>query len=341
MAKIIRTLGKTIGWAATGGILLAGGAYLEHRSPVLRKVSVPALPRDCAPVRILHLSDLHLTFGQEWLVKFVQKLADTHPDLVISTGDNFSTADGMGDLMRAYEPLLKYPGAFVFGSNDYHSATFTNPLRYPLLHFSKGEGLIGKMLGQKKPRTPDLPTKDFRAFLTEGGWADLNNATATIALKVNADPLRHEKPAAKTDLTVSLSGIDDPHIHRNRPAETDQSWPKANLRIGLTHAPYLHVLDEFSQLDADIVFAGHTHGGQVCLPGGFALTTNCDLPAKYASGIFAYPFAREDEMFAAAGRETPRTWVHVSNGLGTNPMMPLRLFCRPSATLVTLEPQTV
>ncbi|MEZ5159524.1 MAG: hypothetical protein R2709_01415 [Marmoricola sp.] len=40
----------------------------------------------------------------------------------------------------------------------------------------------------------------------------------------------------------------------------------ADLRIGVTHAPYLRVLDQFARDGYDITMAGHTHGGQLCLP---------------------------------------------------------------------------
>ncbi|MDD7465205.1 MAG: metallophosphoesterase [Actinomycetaceae bacterium] len=61
------------------------------------------------------------------------------------------------------------------------------------------------------------------------------------------------------------------------------------LKIGVAHAPYSRVLDRMAAEGCELIFAGHTHGGQVCLPGHRALVTNCDLPPRLASGMFAWP----------------------------------------------------
>jgi predicted MPP superfamily phosphohydrolase len=75
---------------------------------------------------------------------------------------------------------------------------------------------------------------------------------------------------------------------------------------------------------AAMIFAGHTHGGQVCLPGIGALTTNCDLPAKYAKGISAWNFAGKNVI------------LNVVAGLGHSIYAPVRFFCRPEVRLITL-----
>jgi predicted MPP superfamily phosphohydrolase len=74
-------------------------------------------------------------------------------------------------------------------------------------------------------------------------------------------------------------------------------------------------------MGAKVMFAGHTHGGQICLPGGKALITNCDLPTDQAQGISKHQ----------------NSWLHVSGGMGANIYTPLRLFCPPSATLLTIS----
>ena len=99
---------------------------------------------------------------------------------------------------------------------------------------------------------------------------------------------------------------------------------KAALTLGVTHAPYRRVLDAFVDRGADLMLAGHTHGGQVCVPGYGALVTNCDIPRDQVKGV--------------------STWTHdgrtatleVSAGLGTSIYAPVRFACRPEATLLTL-----
>ena len=56
------------------------------------------------------------------------------------------------------------------------------------------------------------------------------------------------------------------------------------MRIGVAHAPYLRVLDQYARDGYDITFAGHTHGGQVCLPFKGAIVTNCDLDTEPRQG---------------------------------------------------------
>jgi predicted MPP superfamily phosphohydrolase len=77
-----------------------------------------------------------------------------------------------------------------------------------------------------------------------------------------------------------------------------------------------------------LVFAGHTHGGQLRVPGYGALVTNCDLDARRSRGLHKH---------RAGGREA---WLHVSAGLGTSPYAPYRFACHPEATLVTLVPRS-
>ena len=89
--------------------------------------------------------------------------------------------------------------------------------------------------------------------------------------------------------------------------------PQADLTVGVTHAPYLRVVDRMADDGIPLIFAGHTHGGQLCVPGIGALVTNCDLPDSQAKGLHR----RGD------------AWLHVSAGLGTSPYAPVRFACPP------------
>ncbi|MBC8091522.1 MAG: metallophosphoesterase, partial [Pseudonocardia sp.] len=97
-----------------------------------------------------------------------------------------------------------------------------------------------------------------------------------------------------------------------------------DLRLGLVHAPEPSVLDRFAGDGYDLLLAGHTHGGQVCVPGYGALVTNSGLHRSMARGLH---------------RWSGPTWLHVSAGLGTSPYAPVRLACPPEATLLTLVPR--
>ena len=91
-------------------------------------------------------------------------------------------------------------------------------------------------------------------------------------------------------MRIAFAGVDDPHLGYDRLDDVaGPADPDADLRLGVTHAPYLRVLDRFAADGYDAVLAGHTHGGQVCLPGFGALTTNCDLEPARAKGLHRHP----------------------------------------------------
>lgn len=292
------TLGA--GAVVAAGCLAWGFGY-EVRSFRLRRVDVPVLAPGSAPLRILHLSDLHLLPRQRRTVEWVRSLATLEPDLVVDTGDNLARADAVPTVLEALDPLLAFPGAFVLGSNDYWEARAKNPAGY----FGGPSAVHG--------RARRLPTQDLVDGLVQGGWRDLSNARATLEV---------------AGRRVELIGVDDPHIDLDdHAAVSGPADPAADLTLALTHAPYLRVLDAMTADGTDLVLAGHTHGGQLCVPLFGALVTNCDLPTRYAKGLHPW---------RAGGR---RTWLHVSAGVGTSPYARVRFACAPEATLLTLVPR--
>ena len=115
--------------AAAGASAVAWGALVEVRWYALREVTVPVLLPGQEPLRILHLSDLHLVPTQRRKIDWVRDLATVQPDLVVDTGDNMAHTQVLPSLLRALEPLLGTPGAFVMGSNDYYAPIPKNPAR--------------------------------------------------------------------------------------------------------------------------------------------------------------------------------------------------------------------
>ena len=276
---------------------------IELRAFKLHRVQVPVLApgtlaragkREGESFRILHVSDFHMLPDQKLKQKWVASLDALNPNLVINTGDNLGSDKAVPSVLAALGPLLNRPGAFVFGTNDYFAPRPVNPLKY----------LTGK---KRKPSRVELPWRGMRAAFIEHGWQDATHA-------------RLEFVAG--GVKVALSGVDDPH-HELEDYSQIAGAPNADadIAIGLSHSPEPHVLDAFADDGYDLVLSGHTHGGQVCLPGGKAIVTNCGIDRSRASGL---------------SRWTEKTWLHVSNGLGTSPYAPVRLFCRPSATLIEI-----
>ena len=297
----LRSVGRAA--AVVGAAGAAGVAYasaVELRWFALRHARLAILPPGSAPLKVLHVSDLHMLPRQHRKIDWVRRLADLEPDLVINTGDNISGFDSLPPTMEAYGELLDLPGVFVFGSNDYWSPILKNPVRY-LLPGDKRHRIR---------REPDLPFEQMRAAFVNRGWTDLNNARAQLKV---------------AGMTLDFAGVDDSHIARD-----DYSTiaggpdPAADLSIGVTHSPYRRVLDAFTADGYPLIFAGHTHGGQLVVPFWGALVTNCDLDPSRVKGLTTY---------GAAGKQAA---LHVSAGLGTSPFAPVRFCCRPEATLLTL-----
>ncbi|MEV0730649.1 metallophosphoesterase [Polymorphospora sp. NPDC050346] len=284
--------------AAVGAGTLAYASLVERNMFTLRRFDVPVLAPDAEPLRILHLSDMHMTPDQRRKQAWVASLAATDPDLVVVTGDNLAHPDAVPGALRALQPLLDFPGAFVFGSNDYRGPVWKNPLSYLLPEREYVQGV-------------DLPYEDLREVLLGAGWADLNNARTSTKIGGRV---------------VELAGVDDPHIGRDDWDQVAGPVPEqADLSVALTHSPEPRVLDRMAADGFDLLLAGHTHGGQVCVPFVGALVTNCELPTSMAKGLHRWP-----------GSDS---WLHVSAGIGTHPTAPIRFACRPEASLLTLIPR--
>jgi predicted MPP superfamily phosphohydrolase len=264
----------------------------------LRQVSLPLLPAGAKDIRILHFSDLHLTPGRKREIAFIKSWAALKPDLVISTGDFLAHTEAVPFVLDALDELLSIPGLFVFGSNDYFSPSFKNPFKY--LMSDSGIRKCGKA----------LPWQDLDNGLQAKGWINLNQKKRLIKIK---------------GLLFEVRGTDDAHLFLDNYYEVSGSpHQKSHLAIGITHAPYKRVLEGMQADKLQIIFAGHTHGGQIRLPwfsGSRALTTNCDLPTWRARGL------------SKLGEES---WLNVSAGVGTSPFAPFRLFCPPEISLLTL-----
>jgi predicted MPP superfamily phosphohydrolase len=302
LARTVALRGLAVG--AVSGAALTAYALCEARAYTLREVTLPLLPAGHAPLRVLHLSDLHLTPTQGAKRAWVRGLADLKPDLVINTGDNLAHMQAVPALLDDFAGLLEFPGVFVLGSNDYFAPSLRNPFKYLL----PDDGI-------RHNNGPKLPWTDLVDGFTNAGWLDLTNATAWLTVG---------------GTRFAFAGVDDPHLEYDDLAAVAGPAPDdADVRLGVTHAPYLRVLDQFAADGYDAIIAGHTHGGQVCLPWFGALTTNCDLEPARAKGLHRHP---ADSLPGDDGS----SWLHVSAGLGTNPYARIRVACRPEATLLTL-----
>jgi predicted MPP superfamily phosphohydrolase len=292
-------LPATVLGSATAGIAYA--SLYERNRWTLRRFDVPVLAPGSAPLRVLHLSDLHMTAGQRSKQEWVASLARLEPDLVVDTGDNLAGMDAVPGTLRALDPLLDLPGVFVMASNDYYAPRPKNPLKYFTRDHVRVHG-------------DELPWRDLRDGMTRRGWLDLTNARGELVVGGRR---------------IVFAGVDDSHLGLDRydlvagPAD-----PTADLRIGLAHSPEPRVLDRFAADGHDLLLCGHTHGGQLRVPFYGALVTNCGIDRDRVRWLhrWAEPSAAHPHG----------TWLHISAGLGTSPYAPARFACPPEATLLTL-----
>ncbi|MBD8012409.1 metallophosphoesterase [Microbacterium sp. Re1] len=280
------------------------GIGIERYLFTVREATVAALVPGSAPVRVLHISDAHMAPWQRRKQQWLASLVELEPDLIVNTGDNLGHREGLDGIRRALAPFAGIPGVFVHGSNDVQAPAPRNPLNY----------FRGPSRVHRAPELLDTAAMD--AFFTdELGWADLNNSAARMDV---------------AGTSIDFVGVDDPHrgwddfdALTSAIASLD-ARPAGGSRIAVAHAPYRRVLDSFVDLDADALFAGHTHGGQVCIPGFGALVANCDIPLRQAKGLSSW---------SHRGRSVP---LNVSAGCGHSIYAPVRFACRPEATLLTL-----
>ena len=280
---------------ATGVGSLTYG-LVEAQAFKVRELDLALLPAGSESIRVLHISDLHITPAQTRKINWVKSLAKLEPDFVVGTGDFLAHQLAVPAVVEAMNELLDIPGAFVLGSNDYFAPSFKNPFMY----FNKKREI--------RAEGTALPTSDLVDELNDAGWLDLNNKQSTAVIN---------------GVKIHFRGTDDPHIKKDDYAAVAGAFDSDAFAFGVTHAPYRRVLQSFETDKADLVLAGHTHGGQICIPFYGALVTNCDLPQGQAKGFSTFG---ESEM--------P---LHVSAGVGTSPFAQVRIACRPEATLITLS----
>jgi predicted MPP superfamily phosphohydrolase len=294
-SKVVLLAGA-VAVAAAGTACVGYGVLVERDWYRLRRERVRALEPGQAPLTVLHLSDLHLTVADTRRLAFLERLAAEPVDLVVLTGDMLGEPAALDPVLEALGRFRPRLGAVaVLGSNDYWAPRFRNPLGYFLGPSSRRRRSSGRN-----------PWRELVDGLEARGWTVLSNRRDRLG-------------------DVELAGMDDPHIRRDDPgvAVPANGQVPPRLRLGVVHSPYRRALDAFERNGYGLLLAGHTHGGQVRLPGVGALVTNCDLPRDRVRGLSRWG----------------SSWLHVSAGLGTSKYAPFRFACRPEASLLEVVPR--
>jgi predicted MPP superfamily phosphohydrolase len=272
------------------------GVAIERRWFRLRRYDLAILPPG-APggergLTILHLSDLHFVRRDRKKARFLASLP--RADVTIVTGDFLAEPEAVATAVGTMRQVRgRQASWFVLGSNDHY---VPKPLNY-LKYFVKRR----KRRFARRGRVDDLIQG-----LTEDGWVDLTNVRELV--DVDGVP-------------IELLGLDDAHL---RWQDLRVAPRRAGDRLGVAvmHSP--DSAPESAALGYDLLVAGHTHGGQVCIPGFGALVTNSSMPPRLAAGLI--------RMGTAI--------LHTSPGLGTSKYAPFRFACRPEATMLQLSART-
>lgn len=268
-------------------------------------VTVPGLIDSLRGIRILHISDLHAgTFGPggRAIDKSLAAARRLDPDLVIFTGDMADKKKELAPLIGPLAEIGARHGKFAVLGNHDHG------LRKTVL-----QDLAHKLLGREPPCRRVSPGSDeavatitkYRTLLAQAGIELLENECRRVDFG---------------SASIQVCGIDDfQYGLSDLGAAAVQFDMEADLRILLTHSP-----DAAGSLAGDeyqLILAGHTHGGQICIPrpGGKILLSSSG--SDYSDGIYR------------AGGAT----MHVSRGVGTT-LMPFRLLSRPEITMLELAP---
>ena len=270
--------------------------FVEPLLPALRRVRVPVLPAGSAPMTVLHLSDLHLLPRHGRRAAWVRRLGRLRADLVVSTGDHVSSSQSVPLLVQTLGALTADGTPGVLVPGNNDSFT---PVRPRLTSYLSD--------GPPRRRRPDLDWADTSRRLEQVGWTDLTHRRTVLQV---------------AGRSVALTGTDDAHLRRARYDRV--AGAVDGLALGVTHTPQRALLRAFADDGHALVLAGHTHGGQLRLPLLGPAVTNCDLERARARGLSPLVPGRQG------------SWLHVSAGLGTSPYLPVRVCCRPEATLLTL-----
>jgi uncharacterized protein len=127
------------------------------------------------------------------------------------------------------------------------------------------------------------------------------------------------EPLSRDGQLLYLAGIDDAHYYRVDNIEKAASQiPRGEFSILLSHTPEIY--RQAAHADFALLLSGHTHGGQICLPGAIPLTLDSVLPRRMGSGSWRY------------GRMIGYTSVGVGSCI-----LPVRINCPPEITLHQLR----
>lgn len=268
---------------------------------VEREVALPRLPSQFSGYRVGLVGDFHYGayFEKAWLEQVIEILRHSNLDLLLLCGDYAWVHDPWVEVLFPDQRNRAFSRKIATGKTL--AALIVREMAEFLAHASARDGVFAVLGNHDRWVSPAL----YDAALSSAGIRVITNQT----IQIKRDPSR-----------IVLVGLDDywtgfPAVPANLPP-----LGKDSLRIALTHNPDLlsHLISS-GGLDFDLGLSGHTHGGQIKLPG---------VP-------FTYYNIWDTRMGAGLFESSPACKVYTTRGLGVVEI-PFRIACRPEVTVLTL-----
>lgn len=278
----------------------------------------------------LHLSDFHLRKNSKGkkLFKFVRSLNKLNVDFILITGDLTENDKNIEYLISMLSPLkAKYGKYAVFGVHDHYNKAlvefirnmFKKKKRYKrendVTYMAKRLKDIGIEVLRNESRRINIGSYDIGDIEIIGLDDPIINKIDIVKAFSHIDHIDSLKLLKKSDYKNAYK-----NIFKLKEEKIHKINNRGKLRIILMHTPDTDSIIDLARKEVDIIFGGHTHGGQVRLPLVGAVISGCKIKTKFASGLFYF-----------------RNFVlYVTRGLGEGRYSQFRFYCQPEASLVKI-----
>ncbi|MCC0178824.1 metallophosphoesterase [Waterburya agarophytonicola K14] len=301
MKSIAQKLKYTALGIANAIILLVIWSFIEPRMLNVENetAEIPNLPASWSGKQIAQLTDFQIGLwgdNRGTARRSVAKIVEAKPAIALISGDFLyhpgeNITPEIETAVDIVRPLVEagIPTYAVLGNHDY--------------------GMSSK---KATPKTQEAERLEIK--LEAAGIKVLENEVVQLPLSGSNEPLY-------------LVGVGSLWASRDNVDKALDSVPDSSPRIVMIHNP--DTFEQFPVNSAPLAVAGHTHGGQVRVPG---------LPQW--SWL---RFTQKDKVYAdgwAKGFGEPSNRLYVNRGIGMS-IAPIRLFCRPELTFFTLQPEEV
>jgi len=293
--------------------------FIEPRFLKVKKLDLPiaGLPKELAGMKIVHLSDLHwnASFPQMLIKKVVKQIKQWKPDFIFFTGDWICKAhlEDADRLQQVLSSLKAQWGCFsVLGNHDYSSFVTLNSEGDYAIESSQHSTAISKGFGRLfYPVRPSgkvdkqvqkvRPHSELSKMLEKTPFRILMNTTHLVPYK---------------NTFVNISGLEEYMTGRLDPKKTFENFDHNYSGILLCHNP--DGIPKVESYPGQLILSGHTHGGQMNIPGFWQRFTPMENP-EFKHGLI----------------KRGLKWIYINRGLGS--VMSFRWFARPELTLITLK----